>query len=113
MTPLLLAQTSTLVTPAVRNPFEPFSGDNTQELVQNAFEPIFEALTVLIGACAVIFLIYNGLRYISSAGDPAKAKTAKAGVVYALIGVFIATTAYLILSIGIFGSQFLATTFSK
>lgn len=49
---------------------------------------------------AVIFLIWYGIQYVSSAGSPEKAKTAKAGVVNSILGIAIIAAAYSIITLG-------------
>jgi hypothetical protein len=46
-----------------------------------------------IGALALLMITISGLRYITSAGDPQKASSAKNGIIYALVGLIIALTA--------------------
>lgn len=53
------------------------------------------ALTV-IGIVAVVVIVMGGQRYITSGGDPAKAKAAKDMIMYAVIGLVVAVLAWAI-----------------
>lgn len=46
-------------------------------------------LQVIAGTVAVFFVIFGGIRYVTSSGDPAKLNTAKNTIIYACIGVAI------------------------
>ncbi len=50
---------------------------------------IGNALLALIGLIATIFLVYAGVRYITSAGDEKKAESAKHTILYAIIGLIV------------------------
>lgn len=52
----------------------------------------------IAGAAAVIYLIWNGIAYITSGGDTDKAKKAKAGVINAIIGIIVIVATYAIIS---------------
>jgi len=57
---------------------------------------IIEILLSLIAVLAVIFVIYAGIQYITSSGDPAKTATAKATITNAVVGIILSAGAYLI-----------------
>jgi hypothetical protein len=59
---------------------------------------ILQIVFAIIGALALVMITLSGLRYITSAGDPQKASSAKNGVVYALVGIVIALSAEAILA---------------
>lgn len=48
----------------------------------------------IIGALAVIMLIYGGYKYIISAGDASRLKSAKDTIMYAVIGLIVVVLAY-------------------
>ena len=50
---------------------------------------IAEIVSFVAGAAAIIMLIYAGIQYITSGGDPGNAKNARNTLLYALIGVAI------------------------
>jgi hypothetical protein len=50
------------------------------------------------GFLAVLYLIYNGIQYITSAGNADKVKTARAGIINAVIGIAVIAAAYFIIN---------------
>lgn len=52
----------------------------------------------LIGTVAVIMLIYGGFRYVTSAGDASAVTSAKNTIIYAVVGIVVAISAYAITS---------------
>jgi hypothetical protein len=67
------------------------------------------ALTYLAGSAAVIFLIFYGIKYITSQGNPEKIKLARAGVINAIIGIIIITASNGIIHLGLSGSNILSS----
>jgi hypothetical protein len=59
----------------------------------DALRTIIQIVFGIIGALALLMIVISGLRYITSAGDPQKASTARNGIIYALVGLIIALTA--------------------
>jgi hypothetical protein len=66
------------------------------EIFQSVFTEVFTVITLVAGILAVLFVVYNGIRYITAAGDPAKAKIARGNIINSLVGVVIAVLAYAI-----------------
>lgn len=60
------------------------------------FAKAFTFIGSLIGILSIIMIVYSGLRMIVSRGEPDQLKTAKAGFSYALIGVGVATLAFVL-----------------
>lgn len=58
------------------------------------FTRISSILLFIIGAVAVIMLIFGGFRYVISGGDASKVQDAKNTVLYALVGIIVAILAY-------------------
>ena len=54
---------------------------------------------ILAGLIALGFLIYAGIKYVTSAGDPGKTEEAQKQIVSALIGLAIVVLAYTILRV--------------
>ena len=52
----------------------------------------------VIGLVAVVFVVYGGFLYLTSAGDASKTKKAKETLFYALIGLVIVGLAYAIVN---------------
>jgi hypothetical protein len=62
------------------------------------FGKIANVLIFLVGAIAVIVIIFGGLRYVISTGDAGRIKQAKDTILYGVIGVVIAILAYAIVN---------------
>ena len=52
----------------------------------------------IVGAVAVIMVIFGGFQYMTSAGDPSKASKGRNTVVYAIVGLLLAVFAYAIIN---------------
>ena len=50
---------------------------------------IFTWIYMIMGALAVIFLVYGAIQYIISRGDPGKMAQAKTTMIYAVVGLII------------------------
>lgn len=61
------------------------------------FQTVVNILLFLIGAVAVVMLIYGGFRYVTSAGDSSAVTSAKNTILYAIIGIVVALLSYAIL----------------
>ena len=59
----------------------------TPEANEAAVTKIITFINGLVGAIALLVLVVNGLRYITSGGDPQAAANAKKGVIFALVGI--------------------------
>lgn len=59
--------------------------DFTKEQVQNAFNWAY----TMAGLVAVIFIVYGGIKYVTSQGDPAKARSAMQTILYAVVGLIV------------------------
>jgi hypothetical protein len=62
---------------------------NTGGTVSSLVKTGIRILQVIAGTIAVFFVIFGGIRYVTSSGDPAKLNTAKNTIIYACIGVAI------------------------
>jgi hypothetical protein len=52
----------------------------------------------VVGALAFLMIVVSGLRYVLSAGNPDKARKAREGVIYALVGLVITLMAWAIVT---------------
>ena len=52
-----------------------------------------------VGILSVIMIIFSGFRYITSAGDAAKTKSAQSTLTYAVVGLIVAVFAWAIVNI--------------
>ena len=55
---------------------------------------IAKGVSVLIGSLATIMIIWAGILYLTSGGNPQKTQTAKTALIYAVIGIVIALAAF-------------------
>lgn len=62
------------------------------------FKAIVNVALYIIGAAAVLMLIYGGIRYTISGGDTAAVTAAKNTILYAIIGIVVALLAYAIVN---------------
>jgi hypothetical protein len=67
-------------------------GANFTEIVKK----IINILSVLVGAIAVIMIIFGGFRYVTSAGNDTNVSSAKNTILYAVIGLIIVALAQII-----------------
>ena len=74
---------------------------------------ILSIIFLLAGIVAVIYLVYNGIQYITSAGNADKVKLARSGVINAIIGIIIIAAAYYIINFAIGASGVLQTETTK
>lgn len=52
--------------------------------------------TIVVGAIAIIMVIYGGFRYITSGGDSGKVGSAKNTLIYAIVGLIIVALAQIL-----------------
>ncbi len=76
-------------------PGAPTSSNPTPASLASASElqTILQIALGIIGAFAVLMITVSGLRYVLSAGDPEKAKRARNGIIYSLVGLAVAIAA--------------------
>lgn len=79
------------------------SGDNPicQNSDDNAIDIVailVNTLLFIIGALAVVMIIWGGIAYTTSAGDAGRVKKAKDTIMYAIIGLIVAFLAYAIVN---------------
>lgn len=75
------------------------SGSSSAICTQPATNPIYgpdgviakiaNIVAWVAGAAAIIVIVYAGIKYITSGGEPEKTRNAKNAIVYALIGIAI------------------------
>lgn len=71
------------------------------QIVENSSDKALAIITIIAGALATIYLIWNGIQYITSAGNPEKIKSARSGMINAVIGIVIIVAAYAIIRFAI------------
>jgi hypothetical protein len=65
----------------------------TADAGTDTLKTILSIVFAIIGALALLMMVVSGLRYVLSAGDPAKITKAKDGIIFALVGLLVAITA--------------------
>jgi len=64
--------------------------------VSDTIKSIINVLSAVAGAAAVIMIIVGGFRYVTSAGNPEGAKSARNTILYAVVGLVVIALAQLI-----------------
>jgi hypothetical protein len=75
-------------------------GDGTDE---GLFKRIVNILLFIVGAVAVIMLIFGGIRYVTSGGAQDQVTAAKNTIMYAIIGIVVAILAFAVVNFVIGG----------
>lgn len=71
--------------------------DNDSQLTTMATNVINTAL-MIVGVLAVAMIIFSGISYVTSAGDKAKTTKAKNTLIYSIVGLAVAISAYAIVN---------------
>ena len=82
-----------------------------QKSLGDMVKTVVNLLLYVIGAAAVIMIIFGGFKYITSGGDAAGVTSAKNTIMYAVIGLIVAALAFAIVNfvVGSDGSLNLST----
>jgi type IV secretory pathway VirB2 component (pilin) len=72
------------------------TSDTPKSIEEIALDIILNIILPLIGAVALIFVVYGGVMIMTSAGDPEKLTKAKKTLLWAIIGIIIVVLSYLI-----------------
>lgn len=82
----------------IPNPFKLVPTDNIQSLdvIPQIIANLIEILLVLCGIMAVLIIVWAGINYIVSQGDPGRTKDAKNMILYAVIGLILSAGAYML-----------------
>ena len=72
------------------------TGDSTQ--VWTTVQTILDIVIAILGLIAVLFVVIGAAQYMTSQGDPGKTKKAKDTIVYAVLGVILASLAFTIVN---------------
>lgn len=73
-------------------------GEKNSASINKLITSIVNVLLMIVGVVAVIMIIIGGIKYVTSAGDAAKATSAKNTILYAVVGLVIAAFAYAIVN---------------
>jgi len=68
----------------------------SQEGVKGLLKNVTSILLFVIGAISIIMIIVGGIKYVTSAGDQSQLTSAKNTILYAIVGLVIASASYAI-----------------
>jgi hypothetical protein len=71
---------------------------SSQATLTNTVGSVVNLLLYLAGALAIIFIVIGGLKYVLSEGNPANIQSAKNTLLYAIVGLVIAVSAFAIVN---------------
>ena len=71
---------------------------------------VISLILLITGVLAVLYLIWSGIQYITSSGNPEKTKLARAGIINAVIGIVIIVAAYFIIKFAVSIGNTVSTT---
>lgn len=69
----------------------------TQDLT-DTLGTVINVLLFIVGAVAVIMIIFSGIQYVASSGDPARIKKAKDTLIYSIVGLVVALLAFAVVN---------------
>lgn len=95
---LIVASTATLLVSAVRREAAGQAGAIVG-FAETILLPLINIALALAGIIALVYLIYAGYRYITSAGDANTADIARRQIVYTLLGLFVIAASFIIVNI--------------
>ena len=91
----LMIRTAQLVqNPGIKLPNQDITESSLNATIANVFSIVFGVM----GAISVLMITIAGLQYILSSGDPAKTAKAKDTILYAVIGLVVAVSAFAIIN---------------
>ena len=100
VTVALLYASTTLAQSGVQGGMEAARGDNLPTDIfadGGLFTTIVNTMLFIVGAVAVVMIIFGGFRYIISGGKADSITAAKNTIMYAVIGIIVALLSYAIL----------------
>ena len=85
---------------------EEFKLPGSTTTVEQGFGNVITLLTTIAGLLVVVFLIWGGLQFVISDGDPKRIQNAKNTLLYAIVGLVLVIAAFAI-------ESFITTNVSK
>lgn len=64
----------------------------------STMKTVISVLLFIVGAVAVVMIIFSGIQYVTSSGDPARVKKAKDTLIYSIVGLVVAILAFAIVN---------------
>lgn len=71
---------------------------NSKDDLGRIIKQITNVLFFIVGSLSVVMIIYSGIRYTTSAGNPAGVTAAKNSLIYSIVGLVVAILAYAIVN---------------
>jgi hypothetical protein len=71
-------------------------GGKGEKALEVRFVDIVNIMLFVLGAIAVIMIVFGGIRYTTSGGDASKVKAAKDTILYSVVGLVVAILAFAI-----------------
>ena len=75
------------------------NGIATLRCIPVFLENIINMAAVLAGVATIFFIVWGGIRFITSGGDPAKVEGARKTITYAIVGFVIIVLAFVIIKV--------------
>jgi len=82
-------------------PVSPGVTGSVQQQIIGTANSLLSAALLIVGIAAVFFLVLAGLRYITSGGDPERAKQARSGLIHVVIGIVIVVATFTIIKMAV------------
>jgi cytochrome bd-type quinol oxidase subunit 2 len=73
-------------------------GTEADDTVNSRVTTLINATTFTAGIVCVVFVVYGGVKFTSSEGEPAKVEEAKKLIMYAIIGLVVVVLAFAIVN---------------
>lgn len=74
------------------------TGTNSNTNMEGVIKTVVSVMMFILGALAVIMIIYSGVQYVISVGDSGKIQKAKNTLIYSIVGLVVAMFAYAIVN---------------
>lgn len=69
-----------------------------QDLSNKTVQNVFNVVLALAGAVAVAFVVFGGVKYMLSQGEPQQTKQARDTILYAVIGIVVVAAAFFLVN---------------
>jgi hypothetical protein len=86
-----------VIQPLSSNVTDVSGGGSLTDQISKYAQTAVNVILLVAGVVAILYLLWSGIQYITSAGNPEKAKAARAGIINAVIGIIIIVAAYYII----------------
>jgi hypothetical protein len=94
--------------PANRN-LNPTGNADGNSIISTLGNRVIDIVFLISGILAVVDLLWSGIQYITAGGNQDKVKTARQGIINAVLGIIIMMTAWFIIRLAVSAGLFAAT----